>query len=116
MMMRKQSPTMLTAMCRRQINVVVLYDFISVRMGLGSVETHVGLGVLAKKKKKENLVSSSFCILALGPILTQVVNIPKGRQAVENQCRDEIIHEAIKLEMMGEENMAFPSAGEESDE
>ena len=44
------------------------------------------------------------------------MNIPKGRQAVENQCRVEINHEAIKLEMLGEENMAFPAAGEESDE
>ena len=45
----------------------------------------------------------------------QVVNIPKGKAGRGNQCRDEINHEAIKVEMMEEENMAFPAAGEESE-
>jgi hypothetical protein len=39
-----------------------------------------------------------------------------GKAGWGNQCRYEINHEAIKLEMMGEENMALPAAGEESEQ
>ena len=103
--------------------VVVLYD---VRVGwdldLCRAAWSNGVDCWVRTRSSNSFffpVSASFCIVAPGPILAYSDasgEYSKGKAGWGNQCRDEINHEAIKLEMMGEENMAFPAAGEESEQ